>query len=243
MHCKSLNYIFIRNSEETITSNLNKKVLSLMTNKTLFNSNTSGIIYEGDNLNIKISNNTKRDVEDARLMNLGIVDFGDCEDTLKKNNIIPMKIECTDDCVYKGLDEHGYAMCSCNKLPEQKTKNYLKDGVLKLFNSGNYKIITCFMNIFTADITKVYGFFCFLVLTSIYLIVILIYTVFLETRDLMNNMAKVIISDCSDISFLKSNFYESPKKVGVTEKVNDIIAKRNSELEGNNKNISNIQRN
>ena len=89
MHCKSFNYILIRNADDQVTSNLNKKVLSLITNKTLFNSNTSSILYEGENLNIKISNNTKKDVEIARSMKLGIVDYGDCEEILKKNNIIP----------------------------------------------------------------------------------------------------------------------------------------------------------
>ena len=45
----------------------------------------SGILYNGDNLSIQLSNNTDKSYIESRSKQLTIVDYGDCEDKLKKD--------------------------------------------------------------------------------------------------------------------------------------------------------------
>ena len=70
-----------------------------MTDKLLFESNgnlssffnksdNESILFTGNTLNLQLSQNSEKDIDDAILNNLSIVDYIECENILKKNNVL-----------------------------------------------------------------------------------------------------------------------------------------------------------
>ena len=56
----------------------------------------------------------------------------------KKYELYPKQMECNSECVYNGIDEHGYALCKCNQLPTEKVFNAGRDLIFKLFSSFQF---------------------------------------------------------------------------------------------------------
>jgi hypothetical protein len=149
--------------------------------------------------------------------------FTDFCSTYSKNNsdivlesrleLYPKQIECNAGCVYNGIDEHGYALCKCSKLPKEKVFNAARDLIFKLFNIANHKLVKCILNLFKVDLILVYGFFTCIVITSSFFIAVYIHTKFINEGDLIKHRPKVIVNDLLELNILKE-IYNSPQNVG-----------------------------
>lgn len=109
-----------------------------------------------------------------------------------RHEMFPKQIECNEGCDYNGIDEHGYALCKCNKFPKEKVFNVGRDLIFKLFNLANHELVKCIANLFKADLSLFYGFFTSIAITLSFLILSILHSKFFNVYDLTRNKPKVI---------------------------------------------------
>lgn len=118
-----------------------------------------------------------------------------------RRNKYNVSYECSENCKYNGIDEHSYVSCSCDGSLSNisNTYSYVTSSVFNSIITSNYMLIKCFNNAF--DINYIgynIGFYLFLILSILWILIIIVYHLFYEVKILTNNYAQVIYNDAFD---------------------------------------------
>lgn len=182
------------------------------------------------------------------------------QDRREKYNL---KISCSnpETCKYNGIDEHMYSICKCSDLiKNQESFNFVENSLFEMFIKSNFELAKCYNNIFKVSFLNNYGLIFFVVISTIWICVIILYSIF-EKYIIKCNLSKIIYNDAVDLDIYKNvkvsnnpsgvgqiidsnndinNIQTKASTIGNKNNDNKLLHVENINIDPNNKEITNV---